>query len=139
MADPLGEKDSETAAFTEQVQQRGPFTSAGDADQVTRATLAGLGEAVSGGQMDTLIAALPEHFHPDSASETGHAKTVDVPAFLDRVGGYSSSVEPATVERQVRAVLSTVADWQSSSQTIQDTFDQLPPQLADLFHQSGTG
>lgn len=136
MADPLAEHDSAAAAFTDQVQQRGPFTSSGDADQVTRATLAGLAKAVSGGQAAALVKAVPDHLQPD-ISQAGQAKPIDVPEFLDRIGGYSSSVEPSVVERQVRAVLQTVADWQPTEQTTQDTLAQLPPQLADLFTRPG--
>lgn len=133
MTDPLLENDSTAAAFTEQVRRRGPFASAGDADEVIRATLTGLGAAVSGGQVAALFDALPEQLHPAPSFESGQAKTVDASTFLDRVGGYSSSVEPATVERQVRAVLSTVADWQPSDETTQDTLAQLPQGLAGLF------
>lgn len=139
MADPLVENDSEAAAFTEEVRQRGPFASAGDADEVIRATLTGLSEAVSGGQLSSLLDVVPQQLHPAQSLEAGQAKTVDAATFLDRIGGYSSSVEPATVERQVRAVLSTVADWQPSGKTTQDTLAQLPRDLADLFELTASG
>ncbi len=132
MADPLAEHDSAAVRFHKQVEQRGPFEASDDADRVIRATLDTLAQAVSSAQLDSLIAPLPQDLQPYRA-ENEHAKPLDMPEFLDRVGGYSSSVEPAVVERQVRAVLSTIADWQPSDETVRDTLAQLPPQLADLF------
>lgn len=132
MTDPLATGGAPLHAFLEQVHARGPLHSPSEVENITRATLAALADAVSSSQAAALTTATPPELAGELAAKKGQANAFDRHVFLDRVSGHTSSVDLAEIEQQVRAVLATLADWQPAGQ-IDETLAQLPTALADLF------
>lgn len=132
MTDPLAPESVTLQAFVEQVQQRGQVPLLKEAEQVARATLAALADAVSETQAAALKPALPPELAEEMAQKHGQANAFDTGAFLDRISGHVATVDHDALEAQVRAVLVTLAEWQPAGQ-IDDTLGQLPAGLADLF------
>jgi uncharacterized protein (DUF2267 family) len=133
MTGPLGPDESPTLeAFVAQVQARGPLPSQSEADRVTRATVAALADAVSSTQAATLTTALPPELAGELTKKKGQANAFDAGAFLDRISGHVATVSHDELKAQVRAVLTTLAEWQPPGE-FDDTLGQLPPGLADLF------
>ena len=132
MPDPLDTSGRTLHAFLDQVIDRAPdVSSVGEAERITRGVLSTLAKAVSKGELDQLAVGLPRELR-DEFDNAGHPASIDRLGFLDRVGGYSSSVEGDVVEQQARAVLSTVAGWAPLGE-VGDTIAQLPSDLRELF------
>ncbi len=133
MPDPLDTSGQTLHAFMNQVIDRAPeVDSDRESERLTRGVLETLALAVSSGQFDALTASLPPELRTESGGGEKQARALGRTEFVDRAGGYSSSVDADVVERQVRAVLTTLVRWEPSGQTA-DTLDQLPPDLQDMF------
>lgn len=132
MTDPLAPGSATLEAFVGQVQERGQLKFEKEAEQVCRATLAALADAVSETQAADLTPALPPELAAELARKRGQANAFDSGAFLDRISGHVATVSHEEVEAQVRAVLTTLAEWQPEGQ-VDDTLGQLPAGLAGLF------
>lgn len=132
MTDPLVPGSATLEAFAEQVQKRAHLELEKEAEQVSRATLAALADAISDTQAGKLKPALPPELAAEMARKHGQANAFDAGAFLDRISGHVATVSHEKLETQVRAVLTTLAEWQPEGQ-IDDTLGQLPAGLADLF------
>lgn len=131
----LDETDRNPEAFLIQVLDQAPeLDTVAGAEQVSRAVLTALANAVSFGQISTLMQALPLGLAPEGTAVAGHAHQMDKAAFLDQVGAATHTTDPATLERQTRAVLTTVAQWAPAAQ-VADTLEQLPDQIRELFPQ----
>jgi uncharacterized protein (DUF2267 family) len=129
---PLAPGSAPLYTFLAQVQERGALQFTEEAERVSRATVAALADAVSSSQAGALTPALPPELADEMAAKKGQANAFDRGAFLDRISGYVRTVDHDELERQVRAVLTTLADWQPPGQ-IDDTVDQLPAPLSELF------
>ncbi|KII00037.1 hypothetical protein LP52_03590 [Streptomonospora alba] len=118
-------------AFLARVQEHAGLDSREEARRLTAATLAALQRSLSGGQFNDLAGNLPPALQPEhEASE--QAVAFDKGAFLDKVSGGVSTVDPAEVERGVSAVLNTVRERLPREET-EDTLSQLPKELSALF------
>lgn len=134
MPDPLDRSGEKMHDFLGQIIDRAPeVDSVAEAEQLTRGVLATLAQAVSSGQFADLTAGLPPELRDDGDLQSGgQAEALDFGAFIDRVGGHSSSVDAGVVERQARAVLTTLSRWAPPRETA-NTTDQLPKGLRELF------
>lgn len=133
MTDPRDDTDQTAEAFLAQVSSEVPeVRTDNEAEQVTRATLSALANAVSAGQISDLLPALPPGLAPEGPAVAGNAQQMDKSVFLDQVGGESGITDVEAVERRVRAVLATLARWAPNSQ-IEATRDQLPADIREMF------
>src|SRR5699024_6313330 len=113
MPDPLDTSGQSMHAFLTQVIDRAPeVDSEGESERIVRGVLETLALAISSGQFDALTASLPPELRIGSGGEEKQARALGRTEFVDRAGGYSSSVDTAVVEGQVRAVLTTLARWE---------------------------
>ena len=124
--------DATMSSFVEQAQEAAGLSSFEEADALVRATLRTLAESISGGQVDDLTRGLPQEVRDELSKRSGQARSMDKNGFLDRVSGSIQTTDLETAEQQVRAVLKTVREWAPAGET-EDTVDQLPKSLADLF------
>lgn len=131
MTDPIWQSSS-MDQFAEQVREATDLTSSDEASRVARATLTTLAEAISAGEVDKLTLGLPPELQHELSQRSGQARSLDKQGFLDRVGGEIATADFDATEQQVRAVLSTLHGWAPHGE-IDDTIDQLPQAIADLF------
>lgn len=118
-------------AFFARVQQHAGLGSRTEARRLTEATLSALERSLSGGQFNDLTRNLPPELQPER-EVSGQAVAFDKGAFLDKVSGGVSSVDPAEIERSAGAVLNTLRGWLPPEET-RDTLAQLPRELRELF------
>lgn len=119
-------------SFLEQVQQRAGLADSIEADRLVRGTISALSERLARGQIDHLSPALPPELHEELRRYAGQAKSFDKTTFLDRVSGEIDTVDQREAERQVRAVLTVLREWAPAGE-IDDTVQQLPPDLSEMF------
>lgn len=127
-----GYEDSAMDEFLARVQQLGDLTTREEAERATRGTLSALAESISGGQMGDLSPGLPMPLRPQIEQARGQARSFNKGEFLDRVTGDVDTVDIDKAETQARAVLRTMYEWAPEGE-VDDTLEQLPPQLAQLF------
>lgn len=126
------EYSSEMESFLTRVQELGGLSSHQEADRVVRATLAALGERITGGQMADLAPGLPRELRPEIDHARGQAMGFEKNAFLDQITGDVDTVDIEKAEMQARGVLRAVYERAPEGE-IDDTLAQLPPELAALF------
>lgn len=119
--------------FVTQVQQGARLENYEEAHQAARATLAVLGQSISGGEAQRLAAWVPPDLRDQLAGQSGQASAFDKPNFIEKISGMLYTVDPERVEKQIRAVLSTLRVAATDGE-LNDTISQLPPDLAELFH-----
>ncbi len=117
--------------FIEEVQAQASFTSHNQAREAVRATLASLGEHISGGQAMKLAAQLPPEIRDDLQQQADSAQAFDLDEFFARIS-QREETNRATAEAHARAVLKTVKQSVEPSQW-QDTLAQLPKEFDSLF------
>lgn len=132
MADPRDTDQTKEAFLARVIDEAPEVRTDAEAEQVARATLSALANAVSAGQISDLMPALPPGLAPEGTAVASNAQQVDKSAFLDQVGGASGSTDVEVVERQVRAVLTTLTRWAPNAQ-ISATLDQLPADIREMF------
>jgi uncharacterized protein (DUF2267 family) len=119
-------------SFVEQVREKAGVDSPQEAEVLVRATLRTVAESITGGQVDDLTSGLPTELRQELRQHRGQARRIDKRGFLDRISGELVTTDEDTTEKQVRAVLSTLRSW-APAKEIDDTVDQLPSSLAELF------
>ena len=124
--------DSAEENFLSAVQLHSGLSSREEARNLARGTLSALDSAVSSGQTEQITRHLPPAFRPVTA-ESGQAVAWDKGAFLDAVSGSVRTTDLEETEVLVAAVLNAVREQAPDGET-DDTLDQLPPDLAALFH-----
>lgn len=133
MPDPIDQSGQTMHAFLDQVMDRAPqVDSVGEAEKITRGTLATLAQAVSHGELDAMADALPPELRDELGRGPDQAEALGLPEFVDRAGGHSSSTAPEVVEQQARAVLRTVARW-TPAEEVDDVQAQLPKSVRVMF------
>ncbi len=125
--------DTDTAQeFLSRVRERLGLTDEA-AVRSTHATLTALADRISEGQASDLAEMLPAELRPHLNTARGSAQPFDKPGFLGRVGAEAGLADHDAAEAHARAVLSTVHEWASQGD-LDETFAQLPPELAQLFY-----
>lgn len=128
----FAKRSQEMSTFVDQVQQRAGLDNTEEADQLSRASVQVLGQAISGGQAEQLARWLPDELSTELAAQSGQASGFDKPQLLEKVGGKILTVDSDEIERQVAAVLSTLRASAPEGE-LDDTLAQLPPELETLF------
>lgn len=119
--------------FVGQVQRLTGLETEEETETLARATLRKLGARISSGQARDLTGALPAELTAEMVSQnTPQASAFDKHELVDQISGEVHSVDAEKVERQVVAVLQTLAQWVPDDQ-VDDTLAQLPGELAALF------
>lgn len=102
------------------------------AERVARATLATLGDSISGAEAAQLATWLPPELQPELAARIERAQPFDRPQFLNAIALHIRADDEAEVEKQVKATLVTLRTAAPSGE-LDDTIAQLPRALTDLF------
>jgi uncharacterized protein (DUF2267 family) len=118
--------------FLAKVRDRGEYASHEEAADVTRITLARLGERLAGGEAKDLAAQLPAELQPPllQAAATP-ASSSGIHEFLRRLAGDLNATEE-TARWDASAVLTTLAEAITGGQ-LNQVLSQLPAEFAVLF------
>lgn len=128
----ITEHSEELITFVHDVQHRAGLDNYHEAHQLSLATLGTLGETISGGEARQLARWLPMELAKRLATQTGQANRVSPNAFLEKVGGQVTTVDPDRLDAQVRATLQALRDTAPAGE-LNDTIAQLPQPIAALF------
>lgn len=125
---PLLQRDE----FLDTIQERSDIDSADVAHDAAMATLATLGEALTGGQAADIATYLPAEFKGLlTESDLGTAVSYSTDEFIAQVA-QREGIEGADAEMHVQAVLSVVAEA-ASDRELGNTTKQLPDEFEPLF------
>lgn len=102
------------------------------AERVARATLATLGDSISGAEAARLATWLPPELQPELAARIERAQPFDRSQFLHAIELHISAAGEAEVQKQVKATLVTLRAAAPDGE-LDDTIAQLPRALTDLF------
>ncbi|TFV87108.1 DUF2267 domain-containing protein [Blastococcus sp. CT_GayMR20] len=117
--------------FYAKVRERGGYDDAAEAQRVTAATLALLGQRLVGGEAKDLAAQLPPELQPPLLDADGPAERFGVTEFLSRAAEALGTSEEAA-KWDVSAVLTTVGEAVTGGQ-LNQILTQLQPGYAELF------
>ncbi|WP_250400651.1 DUF2267 domain-containing protein [Streptomyces cellostaticus] len=119
-------------ALTEAVREAGRYSTAAEAERVTRTVLTALGGHVTGEERVALAQALPREAGTLVASRIPANTPLSARDFVESVADHLGDATPATARWDVSSVLGVVADIAGESLTTR-VLAQLPPGYALLF------
>ncbi|GHB56630.1 hypothetical protein GCM10010347_28410 [Streptomyces cirratus] len=118
--------------YLAQVQERGQYPTAREAERSTRAVLATLGGHLADTEREELAAQLPAPCSPPLLEAVAATAPLDPPEFTEAVALLIEGATPDTAHWDSGAVLSTVADVVDAD-VLRRALAQLPPGYALLF------
>ncbi|GAB2822698.1 DUF2267 domain-containing protein [Streptomyces chlorus] len=118
--------------FMAQVQERGEYTTTGEAERVTRAVLSALGAHLLGSERTELADRLPAQCQPLLLEPLPATKPLSPHEFVEAVALLIEGATPETARWDTGAVLSTLADH-AGEDLLHRILTQLPPGYALLF------
>ncbi|MGW1586027.1 DUF2267 domain-containing protein [Streptomyces sp. NPDC002386] len=119
-------------ALTEAVREAGRYSTAAEAERVTRTVLTALGGHVTGEERVALAQALPRQAGILLASQIPANTPLSAREFVESVADHLEDATPATARWDVSSVLGVVADTVGEPLTTR-VLAQLPPGYALLF------
>lgn len=129
----LTEHSDHLQEFVSDVQRRAGLERYEEAHQLALATVEVLGQSLSGGGRGQQLAGwLPRELGEQLGSQSGHASAFDRANFLEKVGGKIYTVDAERVRDQVSAALRALRTT-GPAEEFDDTMNQLPQELADMF------
>ncbi|MEU1461089.1 DUF2267 domain-containing protein [Streptomyces sp. NPDC005727] len=132
LAPETGADTARWEALTEAVREAGRYSTAAEAERVTRTVLTALGGHVTGEERVSLAQALPRQAGTLVASQIPANTPLPAREFVESVASHLEDATPATARWDVSSVLGVVADTVGESLTIR-VLAQLPPGYALLF------
>ncbi|MEU7062357.1 DUF2267 domain-containing protein [Streptomyces sp. NPDC051578] len=118
--------------YLAQVQERGQYPTAREAERSTRAVLATLGGHLGDTERQELAAQLPAPCSPPLLDAVPATSPLGPPQFAEAVALLIEGATPDTAHWDSGAVLSTVADVVDAD-VLRRALDRLPPGYALLF------